>query len=63
MRALSVIVLGMLLQPGVSSTQSSPSDDDVTVLYFVRHAEVDPRGFNFDSSRLVGDMFALVKRD
>jgi hypothetical protein len=42
MRALWVIVLGMLLQPGVSSAQNRPGDDDVTVLYFVRHAEVDP---------------------
>ena len=41
MRRVSVVIIAVLLRPIVSPVQSPPSDD-VTVIYFVRHAEVDP---------------------
>ncbi|HEX6250894.1 MAG TPA: histidine phosphatase family protein [Gemmatimonadaceae bacterium] len=37
-----VVMLGVLLVPAVAFSQQPLEDGDVTVIYFVRHAEVDP---------------------
>ena len=61
MRALSVILLGILLPPSASLAQELPNNDNVTVLYFVRHAEVDPAQPTFPlnaAGRRKADAFA-----
>jgi hypothetical protein len=42
MRVLSAVVFGLLLRPGAPMAQQPTEGDGVTVIYFVRHAEVDP---------------------
>lgn len=42
-----VVMLGLLLAPAVSPAQRAPQADDLTVIYFVRHAEVDPTQATF----------------
>jgi hypothetical protein len=42
MRVLSAVMFGLLLSPIASMAQRSPEGNELTVIYFVRHAEVDP---------------------
>ena len=42
MRLVAASLVGLLLVPMATAAQQSPGMDDVTVLYLVRHAEVDP---------------------
>lgn len=61
MRSVLVIMSGLLLGPAVSMAQQSTQVDDVTVIYFVRHAEVDPAQPTFPLSaagKLKAEAFA-----
>lgn len=42
MRVFSAVMFGILLRPIAPMAQPSTEGDEVTVIYFVRHAEVDP---------------------
>jgi hypothetical protein len=61
MRTVSVIMFGLLLGHAGSMPQRTRQGDEVTVIYFVRHAEVDPTQPTFPLSaagRLKADAFA-----
>ena len=47
MRCSVLAMLGLLLTPTVSLAQRATEGDDLTVIYFVRHAEVDPTQATF----------------
>jgi len=61
MRLVSTIVLGLLLSTVGAAAQQSAGVDEATVIYFVRHAEVDPTQPAFPlnaAGRLKADAFA-----
>lgn len=42
MRRVTITILGFVLFTSALPAQQSPGSDDVTIIYLVRHAEVDP---------------------
>ena len=63
MRHGSAVMLGLLLLPALTRGQQSTAGDEVTVVYFVRHAEVDPTQPTFPlnaAGRQKADAFARV---
>lgn len=61
MRLVAAVMVGFLFAHNGAAAQQSPEADDVTVLYFVRHAEVDPTQPTFPlnpAGRLKADAFA-----
>lgn len=61
MQTASMIMVGLLLGQAGSMPQQPPQGDEVTVIYFVRHAEVDPTQPTFPLSaagRLKADALA-----
>jgi hypothetical protein len=61
MRGVSAVIFVSLLWPIASTAQRPSNSDDVTVIYFVRHAEVDPTQPTFplnDAGRLKAGAFA-----
>jgi hypothetical protein len=61
MRLIAAGMVGLLLVPMAVAAQQAPETGDVTVLYFVRHAEVDPTqpGFPLNTAgRLKADALA-----
>jgi hypothetical protein len=63
MRRGSAVMLGLLLLPALTRGQQSPAGDEPTVVYFVRHADVDPTQPTFPlnvAGRQKADAFAHV---
>jgi len=61
MRRSTAVMIGILVLPEVILAQLSPTRDEVTMIYFVRHAEVDATQPAFPLSaagRLKADAFA-----
>jgi hypothetical protein len=60
MRGVSAAIFVLLLWPSAATAQQPSAGDDVTVIYFVRHAEVDPTQATFplnDAGRLKAGAF------
>jgi hypothetical protein len=61
MQWVTTFILGWLLSPIAAPAQQAPAGEDVTIIYFVRHAEVDPTQPTFPlnaAGRLKADAFA-----
>ena len=61
MRFIAVVVVGLLFTHSGAVAQQPSESDDVTVIYFVRHAEVDPAQPTFPlnhAGRLKADALA-----
>jgi hypothetical protein len=50
MRHVRALTLGLLLMPAAGSAQATPRSAEPTVIYFVRHGEVDPTPPSFPLS-------------
>jgi hypothetical protein len=66
MRQAKAVTIALLLLPVPGLAQSSPVSSEPTVIYFVRHGEVDPTSPTFplsDAGRRRAEVFARTVRD
>ena len=66
MRKAGVFLIALFLRPLAGGAQDSPQRSEATVIYFVRHGEVDPRLPTFplnDAGKRRAEVFARTVRD